>query len=351
MSWRLLLWTSALLLAACRQDEFKEKSLPEAMGSPGELVIVCDDAVWLGKSGEQIRKVYGAEQPGLPQPEPWFKLIRFDEGKFSDISQRYRNILLVTSLDNDSKTSRYIKELLGEKQYSQQLTDTTFLFVESQNRWARGQQVMYLIGNTDRALAEAVSRKSEELRTYLNTRELTRLQASIKNKARNSKAEKLIADSCGISLHLPKNYLVRVAEPGFVWVARQDEEKALNLFITTRPYTSQAQFLAANVMAFRDSLAQMRIPGPTKGSYYTTEYLLPPDTAVTTLAGNYAIKVRGLWRVENDFMGGPFIHTTGLNTHTNQLVSLEGFVYFPKEKKRELLRELEAIIASATVGK
>lgn len=350
MSWKSVLWLGMLFVAACGQSEFNEKSLPEAMGSPGELVIVCDDAVWMGKSGEQIRKAYGAEQPGMPQPEPWFKLIRFDEGNFSDISQRYRNILLVTSLDNTSKTSRFIKELLGEKQYSQQLTDTTFLFVESQNRWAKGQQVMYLIGNTDKSLAEAVARKQMELRDFLNEKERMRLIASIKAKGRNSKAEKLIADSCGVTLFLPKNYLVRVAESGFVWVAREDDEKALNLFISTRPYTSQAQFLAEEVLAYRDSLSQKRIPGPSKGSYYTTEYLLPPDTSVTTFAGNYALKIRGLWRVENDFMGGPFIHTTGLNTRSNQLVSMEGFVYFPKEKKRELLRELEAIISSATVN-
>lgn len=339
--------TLLLFLAACGSEQFDEKSLPEAMGSPGELVVVCDDAIWKGTSGDQIRKAYGAEQPGLPQPEPWFKLIRFDEGNFSDISQRYRNILFVTSLDNDSKTSRFIKELLGEKQYSQQLTDTTFLFVESQNRWARGQQVMYLIGKSDQALANAIMRKQEDLRNYLNARELNRLVAAIKSKARNNKAEKAIADSCGIQMYVPKSYQIRVAEPGFVWIAREDEEKALNLFINIRPYTSEAQFFTANVLTFRDSLTKERIPGPTEGSYYTTEYLVPPDTTVTTMNDQYALKMRGLWRVENDFMGGPFIHTTGLNTRTNQLVSIEGFVYFPKEKKRELLRELEAIMATA----
>lgn len=336
-----------LLLAACGTESFDEKSLPDAMGSPGELVVVCDDAIWKGTSGDALRKAYGAEQPGLPQPEPWFKLIRFDEANFSEISRRYRNILFVTSLDNDSKTSRFIKELLGEKQYSQQLTDTTFLFVESQNRWARGQQVMYLIGNNDRALATAMKRKDAELRNYLNAQELKRLMAAVKSKARNSKAEKVISDSCGIQLYVPKNYQIRVAEKGFVWLAREDDEKALNLFINTRPYTSERQFWAINILNFRDSLTRLRIPGPSEGSYYTTEYLLPPDTAVTTMNGQYALKMRGLWRVENDFMGGPFIHTTGLNTQTNELVAIEGFVYYPKEKKRELLRELEAIMATA----
>ncbi len=335
------------MLSACGTGQFDENSLPDAVGSPGELVIVCDDAVWLGESGDQIRKTYGAEQPGLPQAEPWFKLIRFNEGKFNSVTRKYRSILLITTLDNDSKTSRYIKELLGEKQFSQQLTDTTFLFVEGTNRWAKGQQVMYLIGQDDKALARAVQRKQQELLNYLNARELNRLVATIKLKGRNSKAEKAVADSCGVRLFLPKSYQVRVAEKDFVWLAREDDEKVLNLVVHRRTYNSTSQFEAARVLAYKDSLTQARIPGPTEGSYYTTEYLFPPDTTVTTFDGQYALKLRGLWRVENDFMGGPFIHTTGVDAQTGKLIMLEGFVYYPKEKKRELLRELEAIIASA----
>lgn len=343
-----LMAVALLLFAGCGTGQFEENSLPDAVGSSGELVVVCDDAVWLGESGEQIRKTYGAEQPGLPQAEPWFKLIRFDEGKFNSVTRKYRSILLITTLDNDSKTSRYIKDLLGEKQFSQQLSDSTFLFVEAANRWAKGQQVMYLIGKDDDALAKAVKRKQADLLNYLNARELNRLVATIKSKGRNSKAEKVVADSCGIKLYLPKSYLVRVAEKGFVWLAREDDEKVLNLFVSLRPYSNEQQFAAAQVLAYRDSLTRARIPGPTEGSYYTTEYLFPPDTVVTSLNGQYALKLRGLWRVENDFMGGPFVHTTGLETRSNQLISLEGFVYYPKEKKRELLRELEAIIASAS---
>lgn len=345
-----LLATCWLALAGCGTGQFEENSLPEAVGSTGELVIVCDDAVWLGESGDQIRQTYGSEQPGLPQSEPWFKLIRYDEGKFNSVTRKYRSILLITTLDNDSKTSRYIKDLLGEKQYSQQLSDTTFLFVEASNRWARGQQVMYLIGKDDKALARAVERKKADLLNYLNARELNRLVKSIKTKARNSKAEKVVADSCGIQLYLPKSYQLRVAEKGLVWLAREDDEKVLNLVVSTRPYSSESQFLSANILTYKDSLTRARIPGPTEGSYYTTEYLFPPDTLLSSFNGQYALKLRGLWRVENDFMGGPFIHTTGLNTRTNQLVSFEGFVYYPKEKKRELLRELEAIIAGAAVN-
>lgn len=343
------LLTLTLFFTACGTGQFDEGSLPDAVGSPGELVIVCDEAVWSGKSGEQIRKTYGAEQPALPQSEPWFKLIRFDEGKFNSVTRKYRTILLVTTLDNESKTGRYIRDLLGEKQYSEQLTDTTFLFIETANRWARGQQVLYLIGKDDASLARAVERKQNELLRFLNNKELQRLKRSIENKPRNKAVEKQLADSCGLRMAIPKSYNIKALSRDFAWIMREDDEKALNLFISLRPYAQLEQFTASKVLAYKDSVTRAHIPGPTEGSYYTTEYLFPPDTMVTTFSGNYALQMRGLWRVENDFMGGPFIHTTGLDQKRSLLVSMEGFVYFPKEKKRELLRELEAMIALVTL--
>lgn len=345
MSKRHFLLLAVLFLSACGTGQFEENSLPEAVGSPGELVIVSDDAVWMGTAGEQIRKTYGAEQPGLPQSEPWFKLIRFDEGKFNSITQKYRTILLVTTLDNNSKTGRYIRDLLGEKQYSQQLTDSTFLFIETANRWARGQQVLYLIGKDGPSLARAIERKRGELLAFVNDKELQRLKLSIEKKPRNKEVEKLLADSCGLLVALPKDYKLKLLNASFAWLLREDGEKALNLFITLRPYKEVDQFASSRILAYKDSITRAYIAGPTEGSYYTTEYLFPPDTVVTAFSGNYALQLRGLWRVENDFMGGPFIHTTGLDQKRALLVSMEGFVYFPKEKKRELLRELEAIIA------
>lgn len=338
------------LFTACGEAQFKAESLPEAVGSPGELVVVCDDAIWKGRSGLELKKTYAAEQPGMPQAEPWFKIIRFDEGKFNSISRKYRSILLVTTLDNDSKTSRYIRNLLGEKQYTEQLTDSTFLFIESADRWARGQQVLYLIGLDDKSLARAVERKRPELLAFMNKTERNRMASSIQKKARNKRLEKSIADTLGITLAIPQSYKLRTLEPGFVWFSREDVDKSLNFFISTRPYTDAADFSSERILAFKDSISKARIPGPLEGSWYTTEYLVPPDTFVSSFNSEYALQMRGLWRVENDFMGGPFIHLTGYDAQRNRLISFEGFVYYPKEKKRELLRELEAIMATAKLS-
>ncbi len=338
----------AVFLFSCLQacTDGQQKTLPEAISSPGDLVIIADKQVWKGEAGDAIRKTFASEQPGLPQSEPWFKLLHFEEGKFSSITRRYRSILLVTTLDNDSKTSRFIKDLLGEKQYSQALNDSNLLFIQSENRWANGQKVLYVIGQDEESLARAISLRSVSLRELLNRSELERMKSFIDHRPRNKKLEQQLLKTTGLGLKLPQSYSARVMRDSFVWISRELDDKTMNIFIGIRPYSSEKQFFADAVLAYKDSLTRHLIPGPSEGSWYTTEYMLPVDTQALVFNKQYALKMRGLWRVENDFMGGPFVNMTVYDAKQNRLIHLEGFVYYPKEKKRELLRELEAIIAS-----
>lgn len=66
------------------------------------------------------------------------------------------------------------------------------------------------------------------------------------------------------------------------------------------------------------------------------------------LNGNYTVEIRGLWRVEGDFMGGPFVSLSSLDLARKRVVTAEGFLYSPKYDKRDYLRQLEAVIYSLT---
>jgi len=45
-------------------------------------------------------------------------------------------------------------------------------------------------------------------------------------------------------------------------------------------------------------------------------------------------------------MGGPFISYTILNTETNELLHLDGFVHAPGKEKRDYIQQLEKILAA-----
>ncbi len=73
---------------------------------------------------------------------------------------------------------------------------------------------------------------------------------------------------------------------------------------------------------------------------------LPMFTYVKTINNRYAIEARGIWELENDYMGGPFISYLIHNPDKNELLFLDGFVYAPQEDKRNYVQYLEHLLSN-----
>ena len=61
------------------------------------------------------------------------------------------------------------------------------------------------------------------------------------------------------------------------------------------------------------------------------------------------VEMYGLWEVENYFMGGPFASYSTVNTATNEVVTIDCYVYFPtlynkEPEKRNKLRALQHLV-------
>ena len=63
-----------------------------------------------------------------------------------------------------------------------------------------------------------------------------------------------------------------------------------------------------------------------------------------TLNGKYCGVMRGLWRMQGDMMGGPFVSHTRLDEKNHRVVVAEGFVYAPETDKRNFMRRIEAAL-------
>jgi hypothetical protein len=75
------------------------------------------------------------------------------------------------------------------------------------------------------------------------------------------------------------------------------------------------------------------------------EYM-EPVTRTLRIKKNLATEVRGLWEVKKDFMGGPFISYTFVDTKNNRVITLDGYVFAPGERKHDLLKQVQAILLS-----
>ena len=68
------------------------------------------------------------------------------------------------------------------------------------------------------------------------------------------------------------------------------------------------------------------------------------DLRTFRLEGRLWVELRGFWDVKNDFMGGPFVSYTTVDTTTQRVFTIDCYVYSPKNHKRNYMRELEHLL-------
>ena len=129
----------------------------------------------------------------------------------------------------------------------------------------------------------------------------------------------------------------------FFWASSNTASGLVNICMYSYPYEGPRTFNKQYVLAKRDSVMKANIPGTEPRMYMATDTLC---TSVKPIAvkGEYAMETRGLWKMEHDAMGGPFVSHSRVDTLNNRVVVAEGFVYAPEKMKRGLIRRLEAAL-------
>ena len=170
--------------------------------------------------------------------------------------------------------------------------------------------------------------------------------------APNEVIEREMLEKWGIQGLWPRDASLANQSDEFTWIDRQmtrlkggdNHDVQQGFFIHSEPYVSQDQLSLAHVLDRRDELTQRYVPGPTKGSFMTTERRFVPTYEEIQFQGMFALEVRGLWKIENDFMGGPFYSLTLVDTDNARLLTVEGYAYAPYFNKRPYIREVEGLV-------
>ena len=298
-------------------------------GEPGELLVVINDEYKNSETGEQICAVLNEEEIGLTQSESPFSVLLISRNNFSSTFRNYRNILF---LDVDKKFTK------PQIQYRKDL-------------WTQHQAYVSIGAGNAEELKEVLNIKRSNIIEYFIQAEIERYQQLYKQ-ANNQIVEKSIKKQFDINISVPVGYNVNKTADGFMWISLESKVHSQGLIIYERPYTDTAQFNQANLLNYRDSIVKIHIPGPTEGSFMTTEYILPTQYKIGKyILDDFTVELRGKWRVENDFMAGPFTSYTFCNPGKNKLITIEGYVYYPNKEKRNFMRQLQAICRSVSFDK
>lgn len=259
--------------------------------------------------------------------------------KFSDFWKRHKIILFAGVLDGINATGKFINHRLPQKKIINGL-DSLFYFREK-DLFASGQQIHFLVEGNQDALAGKILQEGKFILENL-------LDTEIKNKMlifKNKFPETFPKSNREFSLHLPTEFLLIKDTSGFVWWRYAENIRDRNIFISWKPYLSQKQFSDSALTEWHCETGKKFIYGnDSKNSFLTLQEELPLVSRWITYQGNTGKEIRGLWKTNNNTMGGPFMALVFTDKKFQTLFFVEAFLYAPNEPKRNLMRELEGLL-------
>ncbi len=319
-----------ILLQGCNEDEKHDKTLlPVITGKSGEVVIIVNKNEY-PLTTKELKDIFTQDYPMLPQQESIFTAIPIPHDAFSSIFKTHRNLLFIN-----------IKKDLPE--------DSVGVYVKK-DIWAAPQLIIQAYAPSDAVMAQLLAKKKDFIVNLINDWELKRISDTYK-KIQDRDVLAKIEYKFHIFLAVPKGYNINIDTTDFLWISRETSEMSQGLFIYSYPYKDTSDFNTDSLITKRNEFLKRFIKGPTFGSWMTTERRVVPEVTRYVKNGKFYVKVRGLWKVENDYMGGPFVSISTLNADRSRIITVEGYVYAPKYKKREYVRQLEAILSTLEVLK
>ncbi len=317
---------ASLSSCTCSKSKNRQKMLSAVSGKAGEVIIVTSKTIWNSEVGDSLRSVLTADYPFLPQPEPSFKLVNITPDDFSDAFRIHRNLVIVE---------------IGDANKEAKLSSQTDL-------WASTQMVIKVSGPDIASVTSLINKERNRIWMLLEQAEINR-QTDNARKYSDAKLRDLVEKKFGITLFIPDGYDKMKDEPNFAWFEYKTNFASLGIFVYDYPYKDTAQFSQKVLTEKRDEFLKKHVPASRDSSYMITSPYETPEYTPLTYKGKFLGRLRGLWEVHNDYMGGPFVSYSQIVN--GNIVTVEGYVYAPKTEKRNYVRQMIGILLTVVPDK
>ncbi len=304
--------TLGLGLYSCEKDNYVAPST----GAPYELVLFANGDIQKTSAMDTLRAALQKEVMWINRSEPLFDFIVMPRSSMRTLAMRHRNVMILT-LDSTLK-------------HNVMAADT--------NVYSRGQIMVQLSSPSVDSMTNYIWQHRNVLSGVFHKYERDRFIKRV-NMYNEAGLEKAIEKKFGFSMKIPRGYRVDAEDKDFMWLGFQTKLGSINIVIYkfTTPPTGE------NWLLDERNIALKSVPGPSEGSYVATEMELRPETTLQTINEVNWYQTRGLWKVENDFMGGPFINY--VTKVEDGYIGIDMFVQAPdtNEKQRNYIRQLESL--------
>ena len=262
---------------------------------------------------------------GLPQQEAVFDVSTIVSDGLTQATRYARNIVMVTTGIDSLKHATVSYQ---------------------QNTYARPQLILHLRVASTSLLRSTLLYYVRAIERQLVLQELNNGIALLRDK-HNKAAEAMVREMFGARLWVPEDLNKWKRGQDFLWLSNDAARGMQNICI----YRYAGNVLTREqAIAKRDSVMKRNLPGESEGSYMKTAPY--PAVAVDnhsekTPDGIRPTELRGLWEMQGEAMGGPFVSLS--TRYGDSTLVVEAFVYAPETEKRRMVRRLEASLHTLNI--
>ena len=262
---------------------------------------------------------------GLPQQEAVFDVSTIVSDGLTQATRYARNIVMVTTGIDSLKHATVSYQ---------------------QNTYARPQLILHLRVASTSLLRPTLLYYVRAIERQLVLQELNNGIALLRDK-HNKAAEAMVREMFGVRLWVPEDLNKWKRGQDFLWLSNDAARGMQNICI----YRYAGNVLTREqAIAKRDSMMKLNLPGESEGSYMKTAPY--PAVAVDnhsekTPDGIRPTELRGLWEMQGEAMGGPFVSLS--TRYGDSTLVVEAFVYAPETEKRRMVRRLEASLHTLNI--
>lgn len=313
-----------LLIIGVTAISCKNVSIKQTVsGKAGEVIVVIDPTYWENQVGNELRTILAAPYPSLPQVEASFNILNVAPRNFNSVLQIHRNIIIVKIEPELPAKISLLKDV-----------------------WAAPQIVFQITAPNSEKATELIKQKAKLIFSSISNIEKERI---INNAKRYEEREtrEAVEKKFGGSPYFPKGYYLKKETKDFMWISYEPTYTIQSILIYKIPYVDSTSLQLNNLLAAMGKVMENNVPGMVDNSYMIFNNEFEATYEKVEYAGNEFIEIRGLWEVQNDFMGGPFVaHAYYNKNNPSEILILEGFVYAAKFDKLSYVRQIEAILYS-----
>lgn len=307
---------------SCQDEKITISKLKPSTGERNELALVIEDSLWNGWVGDSLRKYIARPVEGLVKNEPMFDIIQYSPKIFNAKAKMHRNIIeILPSQNTDFQLEKSV--------YA---TPQNYFLLKAKH----SHDIIQLLHTYSDSIVHVIYQSElNEEQHYIN-----RLQ--IHN-------DTLFKSLIGSTIKIPMYYyLAMYTEDPFLWYQKYLSSGDVNLVFYEFPisYIERNTTIEENLLAAKDSVGKHFIKGAKSFAYLKSDPEVLPSFRKFLKDDMQVFEIKGSWKMENDFVFGPYICYVFRDEYYQRYLFVEGFINDPYKLNRDHLLELEAIIQS-----